>query len=125
MAISRVLRENMVESVPLLAWHLPEEGQAGLLTCGPNLRTDWQLSSCRADWRVANAAQDHCFHGLATLAPWMVGPVPAKSFVSHASYVQLQEAIPQSRRSRMPPSLLALRTHAGTQPALVHASTSP
>jgi hypothetical protein len=55
----------MVESVPLLAWRLPVQGQAGLWNSSPCLRTDWQLFSCRADWLVVVAAEDHGFHRLA------------------------------------------------------------
>ncbi len=98
------------------------------------MRTDWQLWSCMADWRVAGAVH-HGFHCLATPAPWTAGPVPAESFVSHVSNAQLQAAIPQShqrraaipqsrrRRGASPPRrLLALPTHAGA-PAPTHVST--
>ncbi len=122
--ISRVLQKKMVESVPLLAWRLAVEGQAGLQNGCPDLRTDWQLWSCKADWRVVVAAEDHSLHGLATPAPWMAGLIPADSelFVSHASDAHLQAVVPQNRRPRRAPSLLALQTHAGTPPVQTHES---
>ncbi len=87
-----------VDSVPVLAPHLPVQGLAGLLNGCPNSRTDWQISSCWADWRLVVGVKQRAVHWLATAAPWMSATEdPAESSVNFVSDTQLQEAVPQSR----------------------------
>jgi hypothetical protein len=55
--ISRVLRKHLVESVPLLTWRLPVQGQAGLLNCGLDLRTDCNRNP---HFRIEQGGKKNC-----------------------------------------------------------------